>query len=573
MESPVDTKTVVGVLEEIAVLLELKGENPFKSRSYTSVARNLEQHADDVQTLVAEKRLREVKGVGDALEQKIEELVTTGALEYHQKLRAEFPDTLFDLFGIPGLGGKRIKTLYQDVGITSLDELEKACNEDRIAALKGFGAKSQQKILEGIAFARLHEGQHLVHHARAAADRILDYLKASKAVIRIEVAGSLRRSKEVVKDVDIIASSKDPEALMKRFVEFEDVVNVTGHGDTKSSVILESGIAADLRVVTDAQFPYALHHFTGSKEHNVAMRQRAKERGLKMNEYGLFDEDEKNIPCKDEAAIFKKLELPFIPPELREDNGELELKKIPPLVELEDLIGVVHCHSTYSDGRASIEDMATASKKLGFKYFGLADHSQSAAYAGGLREAAIVKQHKEIDALNAKLKGIRILKGIESDIRADGALDYPEKILKTFDFIVASVHSNLNMNEAEATKRVLRAIEDPYTTILGHPTGRLLLQREGYPLKWDAIFEACAKHRVAIEINANPRRLDIDWRLIKRAKEHGVMFSIGPDAHSTEGLNDVTYGVGIARKGWLTPDDILNCLDADGFLAWKASAK
>jgi DNA polymerase (family 10) len=573
LESNVDTKTVVGILEEIAVLLELKGENPFKSRTYTNVARNLEQHVEDVQTLVAENRLREVKGVGDALEQKIEELVTTGELIYHQKLRAEFPDTLFDLFGIPGLGGKRIKTLYRDVGITSLDELEKACNEDRIAALKGFGAKSQNKILEGVAFARLHEGQHLVHKARAEADRLLAHLKKSESVIRIEVAGSLRRCKEVVKDVDIIASAKDPQALMKRFVEFEDVTNITGHGDTKSSIVLESGIAADLRVVTDEQFPYALHHFTGSKEHNVAMRQRAKERGLKMNEYGLFDENDDNISCKNEAAIFKKLELPFIPPELREDNGELALKKIPPLIEQEDLIGVVHCHSTYSDGRASIEEMATAAKALGFKYFGLADHSQSAAYAGGLREAAIVKQHQEIDALNAKLKGIRILKGIESDIRADGTLDYPEKILKQFDFIVASVHSNQNMNEAEATKRVLRAIEDPHTTILGHPTGRLLLQREGYPLKWDAIFEACAKHRVAIEINANPRRLDIDWRLIKRAKEHGIMFSIGPDAHSIQGLEDVQYGVGIARKGCLTPDDILNCLDAEAFVAWKDGDK
>ena len=499
--------------------------------------------------------------------------MTTGSLKYHQDLRKKFPDSLFELFDIPGLGAKRIKTLYEDVGIKSLDDLEKACNEDRIAQLKGFGEKSQSKILEGIAFARQHEGQHLIHHARAEADRILEHLKKSKSVIRIEVAGSLRRCKEVVKDIDIIASSESPKTLMNRFVEIEGVARVTGHGDTKSSIVLESGIAADLRVVSDAQFPYALHHFTGSKEHNVAMRQRAKERGLKMNEYGLFDEDEKNVKCKDETAIFKKLNLPFIPPEMREDYGELELKKTPDLIEQKDLVGVVHCHSTYSDGKATIEAMAKASKKLGYKYFGLADHSQSAAYAGGLREAAVKKQHKEIDELNEKLKGIRILKGIESDIRADGSLDYPAKVLKQFDFIVASVHSNLNMNEAEATKRVLNAIKDPHTTILGHPTGRLLLQREGYPLKWDKIFEACAKHRVAIEINANPRRLDIDWRLIKRAKdEHGVKFSIGPDAHSEKGLEDVQYGVGIARKGWLTADDVINCLDADGFLAWKEGA-
>jgi DNA polymerase (family X) len=566
----IDTKAVVKILEEIAVLLELSGENPFKSRTYTTVARNLEQHGEDVNMLVKEDRLREVKGVGDALEQKIEELVTTGKLKYYEDLRAKFPDSLFELFEIPGLGGKRIKTLYEDEKVTSLDELKTACESGRIAEMKGFGKKTQDNILEGIAFVQQHEGQHLIHKAVQAADALLDHLKQSKTVIRMEVAGSLRRRKEVVKDIDIVASAKQPKTLMKRFVEYDGVVRVTGHGETKSSVVLDSGIAADLRVVSDVEFPYALHHFTGSKEHNVAMRQRAKEYGLKMNEYGLFDENDKNVKCKDEAAIFKKLDLPYIPPEMRENYGELELEEVPELIEADDLIGVVHCHSTYSDGRASIEEMAKTSKQLGYKYFGLADHSQSAAYAGGLREATVRKQHNEIDELNGKLKGIRILKGIESDIKADGKLDYPPKVLDSFDFIVASIHSGLNMTEAEATKRVLKAINDPHTTILGHPTGRLLLQREGYSLKWDQIFEACVENRVAVEINANPRRLDIDWRLIKRAKEHGVMFSIGPDAHSTEGLEDVQYGVGIARKGWLTKDDVLNCLDADAFLAWKA---
>ena len=336
-------KEVAAVLEEIAVLLELSGENPFKARSYVNVARALEQSEADVETLVRGKRLREIKGVGDALEQKIEELVTTGKLDYHRELRAQFPESLFELFRIPGLGAKRIKTLYDDLKIESLAELEKACEKGAIAELKGFGGKMQQKILEGISFAKKHHGLFLIHKASTEAARLRDWLAKDKAVIRIEIAGSLRRHKEVIKDIDIVASSKKPEALMKRFIEADGVERVTGHGDTKSSVVMKSGIAADLRVVTDEEFPFAMHHFTGSKEHNVAMRQRAKDRDLKMNEYGLFHGDTP-VKCKDETTIFKRLGLPYIPPELREDMGELDLEKTPRLVEQKDLIGVIHCH-------------------------------------------------------------------------------------------------------------------------------------------------------------------------------------------------------------------------------------
>lgn len=564
-------KEVAAILEEIALLLELSGENPFKARSYSNVARQILQSENDIAQLVEEKRLRELKGVGDALEQKITELVSTGKLKYHQDLRAKFPESLFELFKIPGLGAKRIKTLYEELDIKTQGELEYACTENRLLTLKGFGPKMQQKVMEGLAFAKRQMGMYLVDTAFEAAETIRDYLIKEEAVSRIEIAGSLRRRKEVVKDIDLLASGSDPKKIMTRFVEAPGVESITNHGETKSSVVLSSGIAVDLRVVSDEQFPYALAHFTGSKDHNVVMRQRAKERGMKLNEYGLFTGEKEIIPCENEAAIYAALGLPFIPPELREDRGEFEADPLPDLVQRDNLIGVMHCHSTYSDGKNGIEEMAAAAGKLGYQYIGFADHSQSAAYAGGLTPADIDRQHSEIERVQKKSDGIRILKGIESDILGNGALDYDEETLKRFDFVIASIHSKLNMREKEATKRVLAAIENPFTTILGHPTGRLLLSREGYPLDMDAVFDACAKHRVALEINANPHRLDLDWRLIRKARERGVKFCIGPDAHSVEGLHDVTYGLGIARKGWLEKEGLLNCMNAEELLAWRQS--
>lgn len=561
-----DKKTVAAVLEEIAILLELSGENPFKSRSYTIVARQITSLTEDINQLVEEKRLREIKGVGDALEQKITELVATGSLEYHQKLRGQFPESLFDLFHIPGLGAKRIKTLYEDLGVSSLGELEYACSENRLVSLKGFGSKMQQKVLEGIAFAKKHQGRFLYNRASKEAERLLATLREQEGVIRIATAGSLRRRKEVIKDVDIIVSSSEPGEIMAAFVSSENVDHITGHGDTKASVVLNSGIAADLRVVSDEQFPYALHHFTGSKEHNVAMRQRAKDRGLKLNEYGLFKGDEV-IPCEDEAAIFAALDLPYIPPELREDMGEFD-EAPPNLVGQDDLVGVFHCHTNFSDGMATVEEMAAAAEDRGYAYILIADHSQSAAYAGGLSPERVAEQHGIIDKFNKRSKGIRVLKGIESDIRADGSLDYDADVLDSFDMVVASVHSKLTMAEKEATKRVIRAVEDPHTSILGHPTGRLLLAREGYPLDFEKVFDACAANGVAVEINANPHRLDLDWRLMRRAKEKGVKLAIGPDAHNPEGLDDVAFGIGVARKGWVESGDLLNSMTLDELLPW-----
>ena len=563
-------KEIVALLEEIALLLELAGESPFKSNAYRNVARQIEQSEEDVETLAGEGRLREIKGVGEALEQKITEYVTTGTLKYHDDLRAKFPESLFDLFGIPGLGPKRIKQVYEELGIKSLAELEAACTKGVLSGLKGFGPKMQEKVLAGIEFAKQQQGQHLYNRAFLEAKRLRHLLSEDSSTHEIEIAGSLRRCKEVVKDIDLIVSSDSPKKVMERFVSDVEVQRVTGHGETKSSVVLNSGVAADLRVVSEKEFPFALMHFTGSKEHNVALRQRAKDRGLKLNEYGLF-KGERSLECTTEAEIYKALDLPYVPPELREDMGEFEVDSFPELVTLDDVIGMFHCHSKYSDGQNTVEEMALAAQELGYRYLTMTDHSQSAAYANGLRPEAVRKQQKEIDGLNKKNGDFRILKGIESDIRSDGSLDYDGKVLKSFELVIVSIHSGLDMSEKDATKRIVAAVENPYTTILGHPTGRLLLSRKGYPLNYEKVFDACLANNVAIEINANCHRLDLDWRHVRRAKERGLKLCIGPDAHSTGGLEDMIYGVGIARKGWLEPEDLLNCMTVDEFIAWRDS--
>lgn len=565
-----DKRQVAAALDEIAVLMELAGENPFKTRSYTAGARTIEQlDADQLDTLVREKRLRELAGIGQALEQKIEELVTTGRLQFLEDLRAQFPASLYEMHGIPGLGPKRIKQVFKELGIDSLAKLEAACRTGELLALKGFSEKLQEKILSGIAQIHEHVGQHLYNKAHAAAQELLAYLRESPAVGRIELAGSLRRKREVVKDIDIVVASADPAAVMQRFVDAPTVRTVTGRGDTKSSVILNIGIAADLRVVSEEQFPYALAHFTGNKDHNVVLRQRAKDRKLKLNEYGLFDEEGVNRLCVDETAVYEVLGLPFIQPELRENCGEFETERLPALINADDLRGIVHCHSTYSDGKHTLEEMALAAAGLGYTYLALTDHSQTAAYAGGLRLEQVLEQQAEIDAYNKKNPKFRVLKGIESDIRSNGDLDYEEDVLKSFDLIVASVHSQLDMKEKEATARIVRAVENLHTTILGHPTGRLLLSRAGLTLDVEKIFDACIANRVAIEINGNPRRLDLDWRHVIRGKQKGVMFCLGPDAHSVETLNNVHYAVGIARKGWLEKDDVLNTKGWKELLAWR----
>ncbi|HEY9854386.1 MAG TPA: DNA polymerase/3'-5' exonuclease PolX [Stenomitos sp.] len=561
-------------LEAIATLMELKGENPFKIKAFTSGARLVETLEADLAELVAAGSLRSIKGIGPALAEVITELVTTGQSTVYTELKADTPEGLIEMLTVPGLGPKKIKAIYEGLGITTVGELEYACNENRLAGLAGFGAKTQDKILAGIQLMKQSRGKFLCSEALGVAEELLKALQGHPAVQRSAIAGSLRRAKETVKDADLIASSDEAEAVMAFFVSLPQVKEVVAHGPTKSSVRLENGLSIDLRVVRDADYPFTLHHFTGSKEHNTLMRQRALSRGLKLNEYGLWRGEER-IECRDEEEIFKALDLAYVPPELREGMGELELaeaRTLPELVSQGDLAGIFHVHTTFSDGAGTLEQMVKAAQALGYRYIGISDHSQAAAYAHGLTPERIAEQHAEIDRLNQALTGIRILKGIEADILADGSVDYDPEVLARFDFVIASIHSRFGMDKEAMTERIVRALRNPYVTILGHMTGRLLLSREPYELDLERIFREAAEHGVAIELNANPHRLDLDWRYMRRALELGVTIAINPDAHSVSGLQHVRYGVGIARKGGVPAERVLNSLDAEA-LAERLAAR
>jgi DNA polymerase (family X) len=557
-----DREEVAGILGEIGDLLEMKGENPFKIRAYRNAARLLLGLEESLEVLIEQEKLGTLKGIGDALAEKITTLVKTGRLEYHENLRGEFPATLFDLLKVPGLGPKKVSVLYRKLNITSLGELERACRMNRLVTLEGFGLKTEAKILVGIERLKGNSGLFLFAEVIDLAESVVEAVSKWKEVKRALLAGSLRRRKEIVRDVDIVCSSGKPNVVMKRFTELQGVTEVIARGETKTSVRWENGLQFDLRVVDDLEFPYALAHFTGSKEHNTSLRTLAKGKGLKMNEYGLF-RGKKRIRCKDEPAIFKAMGLAYIPPELREDQGEIELaskNRIPKLLELSDLRGVFHVHTTYSDARNSLAEMVEAASEMGLDYIGISEHSKSAYYAGGLKEADIDRQRKEIDLLQEKYPKLRIFHGIESDILPDGSLDYPGRVLEKFDFVVASVHAKFNLPEEEMTKRCLRALENPYCTMLGHPTGRLLLAREPFQIDLHALIDRAAKLGKIIELNSHPQRLDLDWRLLGYAKRKGMRISINPDAHSILGLRDIQYGVFTARKGGLGPEDVLNTL-------------
>jgi len=562
-------KEIIAILEEIGTLLELKGENPFKSRAYFNAARILENRMDDIQELILSKKIAEIKGFGQALVDKLYTLVSTGELPYYIELKNSVPAGLFDLLKIPGLGPKKVKTLYDKLNITSTGELEYACKENRLRDLQGFGQKSQDKILEGIRLREKYNERFLYPAALLEAENLLGYLGDNKKIEKMELAGSLRRKRETVKDIDIIASCRDEdrEIIMEYFTRHPNVDSITGQGNTKSSIVLNSGMAADLRLVSPQQFAFALHHFTGSKEHNTAMRQRAKTYSLTMNEYGLFPADDPDsLAAENEKDIFKALNLSYISPEIRENTAEIEAaekNELPELVSDDQIRGIFHVHSTYSDGAATIKELALACKNMGFEYLGISDHSKSAFYANGLSEKRIKQQHEEIDLLNEEFSDFHIFKGIEADILSDGQLDYTDDVLESFDFVIASVHTGFRQSETDMTDRICRAIKHTSVTMLGHPTGRLLLGREAYALNMEKILETSAEYDKIIEINANPHRLDLDWREGKRAVKLGIKTSINPDAHSLEGLNDVKFGIGIARKAWFAASSIINTFTLD----------
>ena len=562
---------VATILDEIGTMLELKGENPFKCRAYHNVARIIGALTSDLEKIVAEGQLTSIDGIGKGLAEKITELITTGKCKEYDELRATLPDGLMGMLRIQGLGPKRVKILYEKLNIKSVDELKQAAQTHRLEKLEGFGKKTEDNILLAIEQLNKHADKFLYSSAKQAADRLLATLKNQDGVLRCDVAGSLRRKKEVIGDIDILISAKRSavQRLMETFTSHPDVESIIGKGETKSSVILSSGIHCDLRIVDNAEYPFALAYFTGSKEHNVSMRTLAKRFGWSLNEYGFSSlgssetrgKAKQLVKCTTEEDIYSALGCSYVPPELREDMGELDAAasgEIPALVDDADLRGTFHCHTTYSDGSNTLKEMAAAAQALGWEYLGIADHSKIATYAGGLTEARVKKQHKEIDALNAANPKFRIFKGTEADILPNGDLDWNDKVLATFDYVVASIHSKFKMTEAEATKRIIKALKNKYVTMLGHPTGRLLLQRDGYPVNMIDVIHAAADYGKIIEINSHPLRLDLDWRLCKHAKEQGVLISINPDAHVTTGLRDVHYGIGIARKGWLEPRNILN---------------
>ena len=576
-----DKKSIVAILDEMGTLLELQGANPFKSRAFHNASRAVEGITGDLQDLAASGGLTEVKGIGTSIAAIIADLAVKGKSKEYTDLRKGFPDGVLDMLRIQGLGPKKVRILFEKEKIKSLDQLEAAAKADRLAVLEGFGKKSQEIILAGIQALRSRGDKHLYSTAYDSALPVYSLLMKEKGVIRGEIAGSLRRRKEVIGDIDIVLSARDTDRkrLMKAFTGHPDVAAVVAQGETKSSVTLASGINCDLRIVTDAEFPFALNYFTGSKEHNVELRTRAKKFGLSLNEYGfsrLGDEEtrgkaKKVVRCDDEEGIYRALEMAYVAPELRENRGEVEAAvegKLPSLIEEGDIRGTFHCHTTYSDGVNTLEQMAAGAKALGWEYLGIADHSKVAAYAGGLSSEKLKAQFREIDLLNARGKGFRLLKGTECDILADGALDWDDRVLASFEYVVVSVHSSFKMTEPAMTKRIIRALKNKYVTMLGHPTGRLLISRDAYPVNMTDVINAAADYGKIIEINAHPSRLDLDWRLCSYAKEKGVMIAINPAAHTVEGLQDVRYGVGIARKGWLSKNNVLNARPLKGVLEY-----
>jgi DNA polymerase (family 10) len=563
-----DKQQVATIIDEIGTLLELQGENPFKCNAYHNAARAIEQLDGSLSDAIASGKLGETRSIGESIRDKIITLVTTGNLPYYDELRAKFPAGVFDMLRVQGLGPKKVKALIDELGVDDLDKLKAACDADQVAKLKGFGAKTQQKILEGIGFLAQMGQRVRIDQALPLALQLLAGLKECSGVIRMEVCGSLRRRRETIKDIDILISSKNAGPIMERFVSLPGVEQVLGHGETKSSVIVsDEGVGhnrilmnADLRVVSDKEYPFALMYFTGSKEHNIVLRGRAQEHGLKLNEYELAG-DGKRVACKDEEDIYKALGLDYIPPEMREDTGEIDAAAkhhLPHLVGADDIQGTFHCHTNMSDGRNTLEEMVAAARSLGFKYYGIADHSKSSTQANGLTPARVRQQQADIDALAGKVSGIKLFKGTECDILADGSLDFDDELLATFDYVVASVHSHFNLSEKDQTTRIVKAVSHPRVTMLGHATGRLLLKRDSYKVDLEAVIQAAAKHKTMIEINAHPMRLDLDWVHCKRAKALGVQLVINPDAHSTEDLKYIPYGVDVARRGWLEKSDVFN---------------
>ncbi|MGB0328681.1 MAG: DNA polymerase/3'-5' exonuclease PolX [Akkermansiaceae bacterium] len=567
--------TLVKTLEEIALLLELKGENPFKTRAYRNGAEIVQNFDGDIVALAANDQLKGIKGIGDALQQKLNELASTGTLAFHQNLRDEFPPTLFELFELQGLGPKKIKALYDQLGISSIALLKEACQGPEISKLSGFGAKTVEKILAAIENREKFADRFRLGDVAPLAETLLERLRDHPEVHRSSIAGSYRRSKETLHDLDFLVATGKPAELTAFFTSFPEVHEIIAQGDTKASIRLENGLQCDLRAVSNDHYPFALQYFTGSKEHNVELRSLARKQGLSLNEYDFTGEGE--IPeIREESDIYRTLGLDWVPPELRENRGEIEAaseNKLPNLVELEQLRGTFHNHTTASDGKNTLAEMTEAARDLGLQYLGIADHSKSSFQANGLNEERLEKQIEDIATLNESFDDFALLSGNEVDILKDGSLDFDDSLLAKLDYCVASVHNAFTLSEDDMTARLIRAMENEHVTMLGHLTGRLLLKRDPYAVNIEKIIDCAAETRTVIELNCNPWRLDMDWRWWHRARDKGVLTSLNPDAHATSQLQFLAYGIRLARKGWLRREDVLNTRSLTEVREWLALPK
>ena len=588
--TPVDKSTVVKALKDMSAYLQLKGENSFKTRAYDLAAERIAGLTEDLQAIVEQKRLTTLPNIGESIGAKIAGLVLTGKMHALEELRATWPPRILELLTVQDLGPRKAKALFEQLGVGSIDDLEKACNMHQVRDLKGFGQKTEDKLLAGIALARRSMGaggRKRLGDVEDQATALLAWVKAAPGVKRASLGGSVRRWRETVADVDIIASAKDAAPVFEHFLKFPQVAEAMSSGESKASVRLkETDLQVDLRVLPDEDFASALHHFTGSKAHHIHLRGLAMEKGLTISEWGVFrmgDEAaklkkgtakhegaEEKLPIKEEKDLYALLGMQFIPPELREDGGEIEAAlahTLPEdLITAEDIRGNVHMHTTWSDGRDSLEAMALAAKALGYKYLTVTEHSQTSNYAGGLSLDRLKSQWGEIDSVRERVPGITLLKGIESDILEDGSLDYPDAVLEQLDVVIGSIHQRYSQDEEAMTKRVLRAFDNPHLHIWGHPTGRLLLKRDAAPMRMEEILDKAAKKGIVIEVNGCPDRMDLASENIRKALERGLKLVVSTDAHSVSELKThLPYAVATARRGWARKGDVLNTRDVKGF--------
>jgi DNA polymerase (family 10) len=561
-----DKHKIDRILDEMGTFLSLKDENPFKIRAYHNAARALESLSVDLETLVQEKRLEEIPGIGAHMAEKITTLFTTGKLPAYDRLKKSIPPGLLEILKLSGMGAKKTKLLAKKLRIKTVKDLAAAAAKGKIAKLSGFGAKTQANIAQGISQRKTYGKRMLWWDMQPEAGFVIEQFSRYKEVAEVEMAGSYRRKFETVGDLDIVASSKHPERVIQWFIKQPWISKVVAQGPTKTSVRLKSGLSADLRVVLEEQFAAALVYFTGSKAHNIHLRSRANKQGWSLSEYGFESLKKKQKPprIKTEEEIYQFLSLDWMPPELREDTGEIEAAekhKLPRLIEEKDLRGAFHCHTTDSDGHNTLEEMVAAAQKLGWEYIGISDHSKSSFQANGMNEKQLAAQIERIEKLNrSKRFSTHIFSGIECDILPSGKLDFSEDVLKQLDFVIVSIHRSFQLDEKTQTSRLIKAIEHPCTTMVGHPTGRLLLQREPYAINLPKIIDACIANKKLIELNAHPRRLDMDWRFWHKAAERGLKCCINPDAHAVGDLEYVRAGVNAARKGWLRKEDVFNAM-------------